>query len=236
MDFQRFHNRCVFRALFTCALFGSALALTGCGRFNPFDEVWLPWQRQDDHYENAQERIARYRAMSAGAASKSADVQQRESQELADNFQSETDPMVRAGIVLSVANYPTAEAKGVLLSAVRDSNANTRKAACLAWGKRGDAEAISILSDVLDSEEDRDVKLVAVEALGKIKSQATVPILAKRLEDSDVAVQHRAMRSLENVTERYHGNNVEAWQRYARGENIPSETPSVAERFRRLIY
>ncbi len=222
-------------------LTGLMLAITlpsasGCGNFSLFDEVWLPWQVPDDNYENASERIARYRAMGAAAGTKSREAQERESQQLSDLYQAETDPQVRAAIVLVAANYPTASAKAVMLSAVRDARAETRKAGCLAWGRRGDAEAVSVLSDVLDSEEDRDVRLVAVGAVGEIKDAATVSVLAKRLEDNDVAVQHRAMRSLENATGRYHANDVEAWQQFARGGNIPSDTPSIAERFRRVLY
>ncbi|MBI1900285.1 MAG: HEAT repeat domain-containing protein [Planctomycetia bacterium] len=214
----------------------AALALSGSG-CTSLDEIHIPFVDPpvDYSFETAADRMGKYRAMGEAASSKPAQEQESQSQQLAEAFGTERDALVRGSIALAAAHYPTAAAKTVLLAAIRDENAETRKAACLAWGRRGGPEGASVLSDVLEAEQDRDVRLVAVRALGEIKDPAAVAVLARGLEDSDVAIQHRAMRSLENVTGKYYGNDVNLWRQYAQGQDVPEQTPSIAERVKRIF-
>jgi HEAT repeat protein len=210
------------------------LCAAGC---TTLDEIHIPFidPPVDYSFETASDRMEKYRAMGEAAASKPAQEQEEESQRLSEAFATEKDALVRGTIALVAAQYPTPAAGSVLLAAVRDPDPETRKAACLGWGRRGGPEAVSALSDVLEADEDRAVRLVAVRALGEINDPSAVPVLARRLEDSDVAVQHRAMRSLENVTGKYYGNNVNLWRQYAQGEDVPEQTPSLAERLHRIF-
>ena len=214
----------------------SAMALCGSG-CTSLDEIHIPFVDPpvDYSFETAADRMEKYQAQGAAAASKSAQEQEAESQRLAEAFGTEKEALVRGSIALAAARYPTAAAKSVLLAAIRDPDPETRKAGCLAWGRRGGAEGASALSDVLEAEQDRDVRLVAVRALGEIKDPAAVAVLARGLEDSDVAIQHRAMRSLENVTGKYYGNDANLWRQYAQGQDVPEQTPSIAERVKRIF-
>ena len=63
-----------------------------------------------------------------------------------------------------------------------------------------------------------------------------VPVLALALEDSNVAIQNRAMASLENTTGRYYGADVNAWRAFAQGQEVAPKSHSVAERVHEYIY
>ena len=81
---------------------------------------------------------------------------------------------------------------------------------------------------------DADVRLAAAKALGETKNREAVAALGEALDDSDPAMQYRAVLSLKQVTGKDLGNDVNRWQQYVKGEP-PEPTPSLAERIRRLF-
>ena len=62
---------------------------------------------------------------------------------------------------------------------------------CDVWGKRGDAEAVEILKNVLDSDSDRDVRMAAARALGHLHDPAAVRACSPQLslDDADPAMR-----------------------------------------------
>ena len=108
-------------------------------------------------------------------------------------------------------------------------------AACEAWGKRNDAQAVSLLSEALRSDVDSDVRLAAAKALGETKNPAAVAALGEALSDSDPAMQYQAVLALKQSTGKDLGDNVERWQQYVKGELPKDPTPSLADRVRRLF-
>jgi HEAT repeat protein len=95
---------------------------------------------------------------------------------------------------------------------------------------------LQALGGVLRSEDNADVRLAAIQGLGESGNAAAVPVLASALEDGNVAVQHRAMVSLEQVTGRYYGRDVNAWRSFAQGQDVKEAEPrSIAERLRELF-
>jgi HEAT repeat protein len=131
-----------------------------------------------------------------------------------------------------LGQYPSPTADAILKAALADGDAHVRVVACEAWGKHSDAEGVKLLSDTLRGDVDADVRLAAVRALGETKNPQAVPALGDALSDTDPAMQYRAVLSLEKVTGKDLGNDVERWRQYVKGEQ-PAWTPSLAERIRR---
>ena len=84
---------------------------------------------------------------------------------------------------------------------------------------------------VLSGDVDTDVRLAATRALGKSKEPVAVAALGRALEDSDPAIQYRAVLSLRGATGENLGNDVRRWRQYVAGQQpTPADAPSLAER------
>lgn len=212
-----------------------ALGQTGC-LTTWMDGLRFPWDEAvDTTYEAPVERMQRYRALGSKARGMQAADQERESTALAQAYQGEADPMIRASLIEALSEFQTAPARAVLAAGARDPDGHVRMAAGAAWSKRG-ADGVNVIGQMLQAEEDRDVRLALLRSLGETKEASAAPVLARALEDSDVAIQYRAIRSLEQVTGRYYGNDANAWRRHAQGEDVPSRAPSLAERWERFSF
>jgi HEAT repeat protein len=233
------------RSLGNCVLtlvVGLSLAgMTGCagtGASKPWS-IWPFNEKTTDvvpGVPSPAERITLLRQVAKKSATASADEQERVSRELADVYRQEDDPLIRAEITRALAGYKTEAAASVLRTAMNDANTDVRIAACKAWGRRRDEQAVSQLSRVLGSDVDVDVRLTAAEALGETGNRAAVTALGQVLNDRDPAMQYRAVASLRKVGEQDFGNDVERWRAYVKGETPGPEKPvSVVERFRRMF-
>jgi len=211
------------------------LTATGCHRLPA--SWYYTWNGYpEEPFETPYDRVQKYRQLAETAAEKSPQEREQIAQGLSQAFADEPDPIVRAQIVRTLGAYPTASATAALQRALADEHEHVRGAACFAWGRRGGEEAVMSLSTVLRTEKNADVRLAAVRALGEIGDAKAVPGLAVALEDTNVAVQHRAMTSLEGVTGRYYGKDVNAWRAFAQGQDVPPKTHSIAERVHEYIY
>ncbi|MEN6406228.1 MAG: HEAT repeat domain-containing protein [Thermoguttaceae bacterium] len=181
------------------------------------------------------ERIAKIRKLSEEAGSAGAEQKQQVSRQLAESIREEKDPLIRMEIIRALGHYPGPEADTVLKAAIADPDVQVRMAACEAFGKRRDAESVKLLSETLRSDVDADVRLTAALALGETKNPEAVPALGEALNDSDPAMQYRAVLSLKQVTGKDLGNDVRPWQQYVKGET-PDPAPSLAERLRHLFF
>lgn len=180
------------------------------------------------------ERIALLRQV--GKKKGSPEEQARIARELEAVYRQEEDPLIRVEIVRALAGFRGEGADSVLRTALNDANGDVRIAACMAWGKRRDEEAVAELSRVLGSDTDADVRLAAIEALGETKQPAAVAALGQALEDRDPSMQYRAVASLRQVSDQDLGNDVERWRHYVKGESPGPQKPvSVVERFRRMF-
>ena len=127
---------------------------------------------------------------------------------------------------------PAADA--ILKAALSDADTHVRVAACEAWGKRGDAQAVKLLAEAMRSDVDADVRLAAAKALGETKNPEAVTALGEALADTDPAMQYRAVLSLKKVTGKDFGDDVDRWQQYVKGEP-PGRPRRWRERIRRLF-
>jgi HEAT repeat protein len=221
--------------LMLCGL--AAVTAAGCADVD-FLPSWMPFQGPASDklpgVVTPRERIEKLRAMSDTAGSVSSDERLRRSQQLAADIRSEKDPLIRLEIIHALGRYPGPAADAILKAALGDTDVQVRVAACEAWGRRGDAQAVALLSEALRSDVDADVRLAATKALGETKNPAATPALGEALNDGDPAMQYQAVLSLKKATGKDLGDDVDRWQRYVRGEP-PGPAPSLAERIRRLF-
>jgi HEAT repeat protein len=182
------------------------------------------------------ERMAALRQLAREAGSQSAREKQRIAQGLSESICREEDPLIRAEIVRTLGAYPGEASGSVLRAALDDPDVEVRTAACEVWGRRGDAEAVTLLSGVLDGDLDMDVRLAAARALGQSNNPAAAPALGRALEDKDPAIQYRAVLSLRKVTGKDFGNDVNKWRQYMAGE-LPDSggSASLAQRLWKVL-
>jgi HEAT repeat protein len=76
------------------------------------------------------------------------------------------------------------------------------------------SQAVPALTSVFGSDNDVDVRLAAVRALGAFPGEASVTALAPALRNADPAIQLRATEALAQVTGESFGPDVQAWSRY----------------------
>lgn len=215
-----------------------ALGAGGCADFGE-TASWLPFQKETSDelpgVPSPHQRIATLQELARKAPVTEAEERAEISARLAASMPAEEDPLIRAEMVRTLAEYPGAEAEQVLRAALSDPDADVRAAACEAWGKRGDATAAKLLGGVLGGDVDRDVRLAAARALGHAKDPAAVAALGEVLQDKDPAMQYRAVLSLRKITGKNLGNDVNRWREYVKsGPPKPAESISIAERLRRM--
>jgi HEAT repeat protein len=221
--------------LWLCGL--AAVTAAGCADLDILPS-WAPFQGpasdQLPGVVTPAERIAELRKLSEKAAASNAEEKQRISQQLVASIRTEKDPLIRMEIIRVLGKYPDPAADAILKAALGDADTHVRAAACESWGKRGDAQAVKLLAEALRSDVDADVRLAAAKALGETKGQETVTALGEALGDADPAMQYRAVLSLQKVTGKDLGNDVNRWQQYVKGE-MPEPSPSLVERIRHLF-
>jgi HEAT repeat protein len=149
----------------------------------------------------------------------------------------EKDPLLRAEVVRTMRKFPTPATFAAAQGALKDNDADVRVAACEALGKMGGTQAVTGLSEALRGDVDVDVRMAAARALGETRDQTAMVALGTALEDSDPAMQYRAVASLKNVTGQDLGNDVRRWQQFVKGEKPQAEQPvSIAERMRHWLW
>lgn len=176
-------------------------------------------------------RMAAVREFGPRAEKADAVEQQRLCEQLALHIQTEPDPLVRQEIQNTVAKFSTPLALKMLLAGLQDDDLNVRLTCCYRLGERDDASAIGPLRTAVETDHELDVRLAAIDALGKIHSTESVAALGVALADRDPAVQYASVQALKSASGQDLGNDVAVWQQYVSGET-PAVKPeiSVAQR------
>jgi HEAT repeat protein len=215
-----------------------ALLASGCAEKMQVPS-WLPWGHHSQDLSgipSPTERVENLRKLAKDAAKTPPAQKLQVSQELSQEIQRQDDPLIRAEIVRTLAEYPGPATDQVLRAAVKDPDADVRLAACDTWAKRGDSEAAKQMAGLLAGDIDRDVRFAAARALAHTHDQAAITALAAVLEDGDPAMQYQAVLSLREITHLDLGNDVNRWREYNKsGKLQPGDPPSLAERMRRTF-
>lgn len=176
-------------------------------------------------------RMAAVREIGPRARNADTAEQQRICEQLAMHIQTEPDPLVRQEIQNTVAQFSPPLALKMLLAGLSDENLDVRLTCCYRLGERGDVGAIGPLRKILETDDELDARLAAIDALGQIESTETVAALAIALEDRDPAIQYAGVQALKVASGQDFGNDVRAWQQYVSGETPQAKPPvSIAEK------
>lgn len=193
------------------------LAMSGCTAVpSSMLSFWNP-QDEDPRVVPPAKKIAQLQQLAKECPKLPQAEHDRLALELARELRIEEDPLVRAQLLRTLAVVRSDTATAMLRAGIQDADADVRAACCQAWGRRGGAEAVRVLEQVLRDDEEIDVRLAAVRALGQIGGPESVAALALALEDNDPAMRYRAMRSLAAVTGQDYGTDVGKWREYIAG-------------------
>ena len=197
--------------------------------------VWPFQQKERTSIITPGMRVAAVREMAARAEDADSAEQGRLTEQLATQIRTEPDPLVRQAIQETIAEYSTPLARDVLIAGLNDTDLDVRLACCRKLGERAELVAINPLRKVLESDEQLDVRLAAIDALGRIPSTESVAALALALKDRDPAMQYAGVEALKAISGQELGNDVRAWQQYAESKQ-PQISPqiSVADRIKQF--
>ncbi|MCH2594792.1 MAG: HEAT repeat domain-containing protein [Pirellulales bacterium] len=163
-------------------------------------------------------RVAAIREIGHSADEADSLEAERLTEQLATQIRTEPDPLVRLAIQESIAEFSTPLAREVLIAGLQDEDLDVRITCCGRLGGRSDESVVSALQNVLERDELLDVRLAAIDALGRIPSPESVAALAIALRDRDPAMQYAAVQALKAVSGQDLGNDVAAWRTYAESE------------------
>ncbi len=206
-------------------------ALSGCANGPLSDFAALnPFIRESDaggrYGPTPGQQVAAIQEMAEDARGLAPAEQARVAEDLARRLFNEPDALLREKLVFALAPLPTPAASDALRRAMHDKDAQVRLAAVEAWSRRPVDEAVPVLAETLASDTDLDIRLAATRALGKFRDPAAVRPLSVALDDSNPALQYRAVESLRDITGRDFGSDLETWRRFARGDVIDSPRES----------
>lgn len=201
---------------------------------NPF--LRQKWNEDEKYGPTFHRRLAELRSLRANTHLYEAQQKERIATNMAQLVQTDESSILRCEAIGVLGKVGTPSVSPVLHTALTDSDEDVRIAACHAWGNIGGEEALATLVQVAEQEGDVDVKLAAVEELGKFKDPTAVATLGKALDDSDPAVQFRAVQSLRTATGKEFGESIPGWRDYLQGRATnPPPPPSMAQRVRNLF-
>lgn len=153
------------------------------------------------------------------------------SADMAELVRGEPNPVLRAEAVSVVGELGILSGLPTLGAATQDADTDVRVAACRAWGRTGGNHGLAALVDIVQRDEDVDVRLAALTELAQFREQAAIEALGIALDDLDPAIQHRAVQSLKRATGLDYGDSVPRWREYVQGRQPePAAPTSLVER------
>ena len=145
------------------------------------------------------------------------DRQELYASSLSDIIHQETDALIRREAVLAIANYRGPTTIKALEFAAEDADKDVRLAVCRAWMKYNAEESVPAVIGILASETDLDIRLEAIEILGRMGDRQAVPAMVIPLSSTDPALHHYTVLALQNITG-YSGTDPKQWLAYCQGE------------------
>jgi hypothetical protein len=211
-----------------------AAIAVGCQSLS-WPQMWPFPERERTTYHTPAMRVEAIEQFAMRSTGVDTPEQREITDQLARQMQVEPDPLVREALVKAIAEFRTPQAQQVLEAGLADENKAVRIACCKALGHRAEAISVERLANALRTDEDIDVRLAAAEALGQTKTPESIQALTVALDDRDPALQYVGVQSMKSITGHDYGPDVATWRQVAAGgQPPPAQTPSVAERWRRI--
>jgi hypothetical protein len=201
-------SRCPAPLARACAALIGIATLAGC-------QLWPFGDNERTSIITPAMRVASIREIGARAEDASSTDQLSMCEELAQQIRTEPDPLVRRAIQESIANFDAPLASAVLVAGLNDDDRDVRTVCCRLLGHRQDPTAVAPLSRIVAAEPDMEVRMAAIDALGKYDSTDAVIGLAAAVKDRDPALQYAGVKAMKTASGQDLGNDVEAWRQYA---------------------
>jgi hypothetical protein len=209
--------------LLGCALLSSIVMVSGCfsGKrpFTSLANVRAPWSTDEVEDEalladTLFEKKRRMEAAVAIAKNGPVEQQQKVAKGLLEIVRRDPVLLLRLHAVNLAAQLRCPAALSALKEASTDSSSDIRIAAVRAWESMPSGHAVPQLQEIIGSDTNVDVRLSATKALGNFSGRQAVSAISLALNDSDPALQLRAMESLASASGENLGLNVGAWKNY----------------------
>ena len=230
---------CAGQVIFLIVFAATAIQLVGCAD-GPLWKTgrYSPWARNKWAAEEqiADTLFSRKRQMSEAVASvTSAPVedQQRLAQTISEIVLRDPILLLRLHGVNLLGQLNCPLAVQTLQSASKDNNPDIRIAAVKSWQAMGAQTAVPQLQNIIGSDTNIDVRLAATRALGNFNGQQAISAASLALDDTDPALQLRAVESLQRITGESLGRDVSKWKQYVGNVapapyQVASETPAAS--------
>jgi len=205
----------------------------GCAEFAGLNPYYRQqWAEDDRILPSFHVHLAGIRKLESEAARMPPAEQRRTADELTRLIQEDKHVVLRTAAVRSLGAFPLELAKRGILLAAADPDARLRAEACTSLRKLGDAESIGLLVALVENDSELDVRIAATRALSGAQDPRAFQALGLALDDTDPALQYRAMQSLGESSGRAYGNNVALWKAWMRGENPEEPRTELADTVR----
>ena len=107
------------------------------------------------------------------------------------------DPQVRCVALLSLRRHARPEMRAAIEQGTRDEVSRVRAAAAMTLGKYADGAAVERLGEILETDQDDEVRLAAARGLARCNSRKGDDLLVSAMKgNSSQAVQKRALELL----------------------------------------
>lgn len=124
------------------------------------------------------------------------------------------EPLTQAAAIRAINLSRDADSADLLVEALGEESPLVRLEAAKALGNLPTADAAAeLLKRAMDPEEDLDVRIAAIEALGHYGDPTTKRSLAGLLEAGEFSVVWQARHTLVRITGEDHGFDIDAWRR-----------------------
>ena len=140
------------------------------------------WEADEQYQPTLHRQLAEVDELRDGAARLSEGEQRHWAGEMKYIVETHDSPQLRAAAVQVLAAFTVPQAADGLRIAVKDGDSLVRIAACKAWGQRASRESPERLAEVLGSDSDVDVRIVAVRRIGPFQPAARLPGVGAGIE------------------------------------------------------
>lgn len=208
------------RGLVASALLAAGLPTLGCadgpfGNLNAYNPLirrqWTADERLGTTYYQQAQRL---QSLESRASGMDADQRKRVADEMTQVVRTEDNPLLRAQAVRVLGEIEDPAATLGLDMATTDKAPEVRLAACRVLGEKRNRASLRSLARMLASDQNVDVRIAAARELGNYRDPEAYRALGEALNDTDPAMQHRALESLRRASGRDFGNDLAAWRQF----------------------